>query len=60
MIKLKKDVQKEQTNLEEQVEEKRSFLEKNKKTLKDIIAPAGVDASKLNHIEIISSKENNY
>ena len=50
MIKLKKDVQKEQTNLEEQVEEKRSFLEKNKKTLKDIIAPAGVDASKLNHI----------
>ena len=56
MIKLKKDVQKEQTNLEEQVEEKRSFLEKNKKTLKDIIAPAGVDASKLNHIEIISSK----
>ena len=56
MIKLKKDVQKEQTNLEEQVEEKRSFLEKNKKTLKDIIAPAGVDASKLNRIEIISSK----
>ena len=56
MRKLKKEVQSEQINLEEQVEEKKSFLEKNKRTLKDIIAPAGVDASKLNHIEIISSK----
>ena len=45
MRKLKKEVQSEQINLEEQVEEKKSFLEKNKRTLKDIIAPAGVDAS---------------
>ncbi len=46
----------EQIELEEKIEEKKSFLEKNKKTLKDLIAPAGIDASKLNHIEIISSK----
>ena len=38
MRKLKKEVQSEQINLEEQVEEKKSFLEKNKRTLKDIIA----------------------
>ena len=36
MRKLKKEVQSEQINLEEQVEEKKSFLEKNKKTLKDL------------------------
>ena len=33
-----------------------SILDKNKKTLKDLIAPAGIDASNANHIEIISSK----
>ena len=32
MRKLKKEVQSEQINLEEQVEEKKSFLEKNKRT----------------------------
>ena len=49
--------QKEEIDLDEQqIEEKKSFLEKNKKTLKDLIAPAGIDASKLNHLEIITSK----
>ena len=37
--------QKEEFNLDEQqIEEKKSFLEKNKRTLKDLIAPAGIDA----------------
>ena len=49
--------QKEEIDLDEQqIEEKKSFLEKNKKTLKDLIAPAGIDASQLNHLEIITSK----
>ena len=49
--------QKEEFNLDEQqIEEKKSFLEKNKRTLKDLIAPAGIDASQLNHLEIITSK----
>ena len=48
---------KEEFNLDEQqIEEKKSFLEKNKRTLKDLIAPAGIDASQLNHLEIITSK----
>lgn len=50
--------QKEEIDLDEQqIEEKKSFLEKNKKTLKDLIAPAGIDASKLNHLEI-NNKQN--
>jgi len=39
-----------------EVEEISSFLDKNKKDLKDLIAPAGIDATNLNHIEIISNK----
>jgi len=34
----------------------KSFLEKNRKSLKDLIAPAGVDASHINHLEIVSNK----
>ena len=30
--------------------------DRNKRTLKDLIAPAGIDASQLNHLEIITSK----
>ena len=36
--------------------EEQTLLEKNKKNLKDLIAPAGIDATHTNHIEIISSK----
>ena len=36
--------------------EEKTFLAKNKKTLKDLIAPAGVDASNINHLEIVSNK----
>ena len=33
----------------------RNFLVKNKKTIKDLIAPSGIDASNINHLAIISS-----
>ena len=33
----------------------RNILVKNKKTIKDLIAPSGIDASNLNHIAIVSS-----
>ena len=36
--------------------EEKSFLDKNKKNIKDLIAPAGVDATHINHLEITSSK----
>lgn len=35
--------------------EERSVLLKNRKTVKDIIAPAGVDATHTNHLEIVAS-----
>ena len=35
--------------------EEPSMLKKNAKTVKDIIAPAGVDATHTNHIEIVAS-----
>lgn len=49
------DVKEEDVELAE-VEEISGFLNKNKKDLKDLIAPAGIDATNLNHIEIISNK----
>ena len=52
-MKLKKN--KENQEIETKEKEK-SFLEANKKTLKDLISPAGIDASHTNHIEIVSSK----
>ena len=39
----------------EKKEEDNSILNKNKKNLKDIIAPAGVDATHTNYLEIVSS-----
>ncbi len=43
--------------IEEKKEEKKiSFLEKNKKGLKDLIAPAGIDATNPNYIQIASSR----
>ena len=38
----------------ENIEEEKSFS--NKKGLKDLIAPAGIDATNTNHLEIISSR----
>ena len=47
----------ESTNeLERVVTEEKSILEKNKGTLKGLIAPGGIDASYTNHIEISSSR----
>ena len=51
----KADIKEDDVELAE-VEEISSFLDKNKKDLKDLIAPAGIDATNLNHIEIISNK----
>ena len=41
-----------------QLEEKskKGILQKNVKTVKDLIAPAGIDATHTNHLEIISNK----
>lgn len=36
-------------------EEEQSFLTKNKKDIKDLIAPAGIDATSTNHLEIVST-----
>ena len=37
-------------------EQPKGVLEKNAKNLKDLIAPAGVDFSNINHVEIVSTK----
>ena len=37
-------------------EKKVGIIDGNKKTLKDLIAPAGIDATHTNHLEIISNK----
>ena len=51
---------KEDKNIEEIIELKKvestSFLNKNKKDLKSLIAPGGIDASYTNHLEIVSNK----
>ena len=39
-------------------EEINNFL--NRKTLKEIIAPSGIDASNIDHLEIISSVKRGY
>ena len=57
--KKKKDTSEEeekQKQMELQKEEENSnFLVKNKKMIKDLIAPSGIDASHINHLAIISS-----
>ena len=40
--------------METRAEENVNFLEKNKKDIKDLIAPDGIDATSTNHLEIIS------
>ena len=54
MGKKKKQVSQEQISTIER--KKEDLLAKNASTLKDLIAPAGIDASYTNHIEIISNK----
>ena len=50
LFKKKQDVEdREKTNNDEE------YKVLHKKTIKEIIAPAGIDASKLDHMEIISS-----
>ena len=44
---------KEQEDLERQHEDEEKFLQR--KTLKEIIAPSGIDASNIDHLEIISN-----
>ncbi len=46
---------KKKKNNEKPKEEEEEYRVLHKKTLKEIIAPAGIDASKLDHMEIISS-----
>ena len=48
----------EEEILEEKKEEKEaaSFLEKNRKGLKDLIAPAGIDASNPNYLQIAAGR----
>ena len=53
----KKKRQQEEENLQEQF---REYTEENtnilrKKTIKELIAPSGIDASHIDHLEIISS-----
>lgn len=41
----------------EKIEEKKvGIIDKNKKNLKDLIGPAGIDATHTNHLEIVSNK----
>ncbi|MBO5142288.1 MAG: DUF87 domain-containing protein [Clostridia bacterium] len=42
-------------NQSENAKEEKSTLTSNKKDLKDLIAPSGIDATNINHLEIISS-----
>ena len=43
-------------NNEQREEDKLTFLEKRRKTLKDLIAPAGIDASNPNYLQIASGR----
>ena len=45
----------ENNSLTQNETEEQNPLLKNKKTLKDMIAPSGIDTSDINHIGIISS-----
>ncbi len=45
---------KETTQIEEKPQEEMNILSSNKKDIKDLIAPSGIDAMSTNHLEIIS------
>jgi len=49
----KKTEEQKKVNVQEQ---KEGIITRNKKTLKDLIAPAGIDATNINHLEIISNR----
>lgn len=53
--KSKKQVQ-QQVQIVQNTQKEENFLSKNTKNIKDLISPAGIDASNVNHIEIISNK----
>ena len=46
--------QKKENNQEEIIKEKKEYTMLKPKNIKDLIAPAGIDASDLNHLEIVS------
>ena len=50
-----KEVAEEESNLALNEEVEVDLLTKNKKTIKDLIAPSGINAYNLNHLEIVSS-----
>ena len=53
----KKKAQTDEQIIEKQEEQQaKSFLEKNRNSLKDLIAPAGIDASNANYLQIVSSR----
>ena len=45
-----------ETQISDKQEKNEEIIKKNKKSLKDLIAPGGIDASHTNHIEIYSNK----
>lgn len=53
--KSKKQVQ-QQVQIVQNTQKEENFLSKNTKNIKDLISPAGIDASNINHIEIVSNK----
>ena len=56
MKKKNQNVEQQEELVIEEVRKPLGMLEKNKKSIKDLIAPAGIDASNANHLEIVSSK----
>ncbi|MCI8965095.1 MAG: DUF87 domain-containing protein [Clostridia bacterium] len=56
MGKNKQESEKEDEIVLEEKQKTLGLLERNKKSIKDLIAPAGIDASNANYLEIVSSK----
>ncbi len=48
-------IRKKKKDIEDKKSVEKSFLKRNQKAIKDIIAPAGVDATHTNHLEIVSN-----
>ena len=56
-MKLFKNKNSDDIQKKDNIQEKNDgFINSNKKTLKDLIAPAGIDASNVNHLEIIANR----
>ncbi len=56
MSKNKQETENQDEIVIEESQKTLGLLEKNKKSIKDLIAPAGIDASNANYLEIVSSK----